>query len=371
VNVGRRRRPLTVAVIVVVLAAFSGAWWLSSRTVTTSPVDRLNWYPGYYVLNHADTAAAKERILADPLVRPFTGVQFRYHWAASERRAGDYSPGFAKLDADLARVAGAGKKLMVMLMYKKFDGTPSVPADLLAGPGPWCSGAYCGEFAPDATTRLALLWNPVVQSRLAAWVTAMARHLSQSPHADAVAGIVFNETAVGTTNTTLLASADYDPHVYLEALQQNLLAATTAAPNLMAILYFEGGFVSMDGTTVDAGQTMGDWMLAHPRTGVGTPDLKPRDPKTTNHPCANATYQPAIACAPAVEAGDYSTTVTGSFEETFRYGTEPFPDGLHASFMTFSYAVGTGPNAFSFADVSASIATHPIPNVTRPSLEDR
>ena len=75
-------------------------------------------------------------------------------------------------------------------------------------------------------------------------------------------------------------------------------------------------------------------------------------------------------CAPAVQAGDYSTAVTGSFEETFRYGTEAFPDGLHASFLTFSYAVGEGPNAFSFTDVSRSIATHPIPNVTRPSLED-
>jgi hypothetical protein len=353
-------------VIIGSLAIVSAASWVTWRTGTTTSSDGVNWYPGYYVLNHTDTVAAKEHLLADPLVEPFTGVQFRYHWVASEQAPGDYSAGFAALDADLERVAAAGKKLMVMLMYKKFDGTPSVPVDLRAGPGPWCSGSSCGEFAPDGTTRLALLWNPVVASRLEAWISAMARHLGESPHADAVAGIVLNETAVGTTDTALLATADYDPYVYLRALQDNLLAVTTAAPHLIAILYFEGGFVSMGGTSVDAGRLMGDWMLAHPRTGAGTPDLQPKDPKTTNHPCADATYQHAIVCAPAVQAGDYSTAVTDSFEQTFRYGTEPTPHGLGASFLTFSYAVGVGPNAFSFADVSRNIGTHPIPNTARP-----
>ena len=115
----------------------------------------MNWYPGYYVLNHTDTVAAKERILADPLVAPFTGVQFRYHWAASEQAPGDYSAGFAALDADLERVAAAGKKLMVMLMYKKFDGTPAVPADLRQRPRPWCNGPFCGELTNRTGTSLA------------------------------------------------------------------------------------------------------------------------------------------------------------------------------------------------------------------------
>jgi len=68
-----------------------------------------NWYPGYYVLNSVDAAASKQAILDDPLVKPFTGVQFRYHWAASERSPGDYSAGFATLDADLKKVAAKRK----------------------------------------------------------------------------------------------------------------------------------------------------------------------------------------------------------------------------------------------------------------------
>jgi hypothetical protein len=325
-----------------------------------------NWFPGYYVLNTGDTAANKHRILADPLVEPFTGVQFRYHWAASERRRGDYSSGFETLDADLERVAAKGKKILVMLMYKKFNGTSAVPAYLRTDPGRWCSGPYCGELTTRSGTSLALVWNRAVKTRLRAWIGAMAAHLSKSRHLDDVAGIVFNETALGTTDRSVLTSAGYDPDVYLRALEGNMLAATTAAPELQTILYFEGGFVSMDGTPVQAGEKIGKWMLRHPRTGVGMPDLKPKFPKTPSHPCANPAYQGSIACAPAVQAPDYSTTVTSSFDQSFAYATDPAPRGLRASFLTFSYAVGSGPNAFDFADVSRSIASHPIPNTTRP-----
>jgi hypothetical protein len=336
------------------------------RTGQAEAIADYNWYPGYYVLNSIDTAATKQAILDDPLVEPFTGAQFRYHWAASELSPSDYSAGFASLDADLERVAAKGKKIMVMLMYKKSDGTSAVPADLRMGPGPWCSGSYCGELTTGTGTSVALLWNPVVEARLKAWITAMAQHLSESRYIGNVAGIVFNETTLGTTDTTVLASANYDPDVYLQALEDNMLAATTAAPRLITILYFEGGFVSMDGTSVKAGQKIGDWMLLHPRTGAGTPDLKPKSPKGTNHPCANSKYQSSIACAPAVQANDYATAVTDSFDQSFNYATDPVPAGLHASFLTFSYAVGAGPNAFTFADVSNNIASHPIPNIARP-----
>lgn len=350
---------LTACVATTANASTSGA-------STTAAVGAYNWFRGYYVLNHIDTAARKEKLLSDPLVQPFTGVQFRYHWAASELRPRDYSAGFATLDADLRRVAASGKKLMVMLSYKKSDGTSAVPADLRSGPGDWCSGLYCGDFAPNGSTRLAMLWNAAVESRLKAWITAMARHLSQSPYVGSVAGIVFNETSLGTKSRSVLSSASYDPDVYLQAIEDNMLAATTAAPQLIAIVYFEGGFVSMDGTSVRAGQRLGDWMLANPRTGVGVADLIPKQPKGPSHPCANGTYQPRIACAPAVQAGDYATAVTDSFDQTYRYGTARTPDGLYASFITFSYGVGAGPNAFSFADVSRNIATRPIPNVARP-----
>jgi Big-like domain-containing protein len=349
-----------------VRAIIAGALFsFASPSPLSAQIPDYNWYPGYYVLNHTDTAATKQLILDDPLVAPFTGVQFRYHWAASELSPGDYSAGFATLDADLERVAAKDKKILVMLQYKKFDGTSSVPEDLRTGPGPWCSGLYCGEFITSRSS-VALLWNPVVEARLNAWITAMAQHLSESLYIGNVAGIVFNETSLGTRDTTVLASANYDPDVYIQALKDNMLAATTAAPRLITILYFEGGFVSMDGNPVEAGKKIGDWMLLNPRTGAGTPDLKPKDPEGTNHPCANTNYQSSIACAPAVQARDYSTEVTDSFDQSFSYATNPVPNGLHASFFTFSYAVGEGPNAFTFADVSNNIASHPIPNITRP-----
>lgn len=367
----RARWPGAIAVVLVLVSAAqaSGTAPASSshlpRAAEVDTIPEYNWYPGYYVLNHEDTASSKEAILNDPLVEPFTGVQFRYHWAASELRPGDYSAGFATLDRDLRRVSAKGKKLMVMLMYKKFDGTSAVPADLRTGSGPWCSGAYCGELT-SGTTSVALLWNHVVQARLKAWIRAMARHLSNSRYLNNVAGIVFNETSLGTTDTDVLASAEYDPVVYIRALRDNMRVAIRAAPRLITILYYEGGFISMDGKPVPALEMIGDWMLRNPRSGAGTPDLKPRSRRGPNTPCTNPKYQSFVACAPAVQAPDYSRAVTNSFEDSFRYATEPVPDGWHASFLTFSRGVGPGPNAFTFADVSRSIADHPIPNTARP-----
>lgn len=361
----------TAAVLLLVLAAQAAAplRTSSSRVLRAAEVDAIpeyNWYPGYYVLNHEDTAASKRAILNDPLFVPFTGVQFRYHWAASEQSPGDYSAGFAALDRDLRRVSAKRKKIMVMLMYKKFDGTSAVPADLRTGPGPWCSGDYCGELTNRAGTSVALLWNPVVQARANAWIKAMARHLSKSRYLDNVAGIVLNETSLGTTDARVLASADYDPDAYIRALKDNMRASLRAAPKLITILYYEGGFISMDGKPVPALEKIGNWMLRNPRTGAGTPDLKPNIPRAPNHPCTNARYQGSIVCAPAVQAPDYSKKVTDSFEDSFRYATEPVPDGWHASFFTFSRAVGRGPNAFTFTEVSKSISDHPIPNTVRP-----
>src|SRR5262245_35271035 len=77
----------------------------STASAPAETIPNYNWFPGYYVLNYIDTAVSKQAILDDPLVEPFTGVQFRYHWAASELLPGDYSAGFATLDADLERVA--------------------------------------------------------------------------------------------------------------------------------------------------------------------------------------------------------------------------------------------------------------------------
>ena len=87
---------------------------------------------------------------------------------------------------------------------------------------------------------------------------------------------------------------------------------------------------------------MGDWMLEHPHTGTGTPDLKPKSPKTATHPCANPSYQGRVPCNPDVQAGDYAVSVTDSLDQTFQHATGPAPDGLSASYLTFSYAVGSG-----------------------------
>jgi hypothetical protein len=353
------------------LVAVIAAGLLSAATAaTTAPAQGLgrkaprhgvNWFPGYYVLSDR-TGSILKKMLHDPLVAPFTGVQLRYHWADSERSRGDYSRGFAQLDHDLKIIAATRKKLLVMLQYKSFDRHPAVPAYLLAPGGPWCSGVYCGQLSVGHSS-LAMVWNPAVNARLRAWIRATAVHLARSRYASSVAGIVFNETSLGTESENVLRQAGYDPYRYMYGLQANLLAASRAAPRLPVFYYHEGGFVSMDGKSVNAGQIMGDWMLRHPHIGTGTPDLKPKDPKSAHHPCANPLYEGRIPCNPDVQSHDYDRDVTDSLQQTFDAALSPPPVGLGASYLTFSYTRGSNPSqAFTFAEVSAYIARHAMPN---------
>ena len=334
-----------------------------------SGTNGVNWFPVGYVLGHGTTSTAKQKILDDPLVAPFTGVQFRYHWSETELAAGDYTAGFAQLDADLENVAARSKKLLVMLQYKKHDGTPAVPSYLLSEGGPWCSGRYCGELV-YGDKHVAMVWNDAVSARLVAQSRPWQPTWATSPYASSVAGIVFNETSLPTLDQAPRRGT-LRPVRYMQGLQGDLLAAVDAAPRIPVFYYHEGGFVSMDGESVHAGTVMGDWMLEHPHTGTGTPDLKPKSPKTATHPCANPSYQGRVPCNPDVQAGDYAVSVTDSLDQSFQYATGPAPDGLSASYLTFSYAVGSGPNAFTFADVSRYIANHPTPNFSVPPAGSR
>lgn len=361
-NSGRRIFGFTVFLLLLVfyyllVPATNFFQFLEVKAVTS-----YNWYPGYYVLaSLSATADAKKRIMDDPLALPFDGFQFRYLWGDSEISPGVYSAGFAVLDADLREVALRNKKLLVLLTYKTFNGTSAVPQDLRTGPGPWCKGNYCGELSVGSA-RVAMLWNSAVEARLRNWISAMASHLATSPYKQYVAGIVFPETSVDTTDTSILANAGFDPFVYISAIQSNLLAATVGAQNLVAFYYHEGGFVSMNGNSVNAGQIMGDWMLQHSRIGTGTPDAQPKNPKSSNHPCANTNYQRRIPCMPNVQAPDYALAFTDSITSTFNYLLNPVPSGLFGSYIVFSYSVSSGPNAFTFADASNYIKTHPIPS---------
>ena len=122
----------------------------------------------------------------------------RYFWSDSELGPMDYSVGLARLDADIAAVKKAGKKLLVFLNYEKSDGTPCVPADLLTGPGPWCSGAngeFCGQM-PNGTAPYPIYWNDAVAARMRGWLQAMASHIQASPDRDVVAGITLPEASL-------------------------------------------------------------------------------------------------------------------------------------------------------------------------------
>lgn len=328
----------------------------------------MNWFPGYYLLTSTGASDAnKVTMINDPVATNFTGYQLRYLWEDCELTQDNYAAGYSLVDTDLARVAAKGKKLLVMLQTKTFDGSFATPAYIRQPGSAYCSasGTYCGEFVVG-DTHMTMLWNSAVAARCQKWVAAMVGHVAAGPYADLVGAIVFTETATPTTDTVLLADADYDPYDYIAGLQGNLGTVVDTTERFPAFYYHEGGFVDMGGGFVGAVTLMGDWMLAHPHTGTGTPDSQPLNPKTSNHPCANASYQGKVPCNPDVQAPDYATVNTTSLDDTFTYMTDPIPDGLLGSYLSFSYAVGAGPNAFTLSDVASYIPTHPVPNTVVP-----
>jgi hypothetical protein len=183
--------------------------------------------------------------------------------------------------------------------------------------------------------------------------------------------VVFNETSLpgGTTDKTLLASVGYDPYKYMAAIQANLLAVTSTSNLIPAYYYHEGGFVSMDGKSLDASTVMGIWMLAHPHTGAGTPDAQSASPKGSNYPLVNPIYQGKIASIPNVQANDYAYSRNHTLLDAYNYMADPTTStgsGLDGTHLVFSYAVTSSP-AFTFADVSRFILTHPVKNTALPS----
>jgi hypothetical protein len=327
----------------------------------TDAAASLAWFPGNYVLLASADGVTTERdaLLANTaLMASFVGLEKRYDWTACEAAKGDYSACIADVESDLAAVDAKGKKLIAFLTYKTFTAPHAVPTYMLTQ-GPWCNGATCGEYAMSNGVT-AMIWNAGVADRLHQWIAALGAAVASSPHAAALAGIVFPESACGSCDK----EPSYTPAAYVAAIEGDVNAAITAFPNVVAFQYIN--FLPPASTQDQYLVQLADFALATPHAGLGCPDLGSKLNLPEYPLFESAKYQGRVPLAPAVESPDYQSTATASLAATYSLGTNPAPNGMRAQIITWDDVKNTS-DVFTIDDVAAYIASHPNPNTAAPT----
>ncbi len=288
-------------------------------------------------------------------------------------------PGFAALDADLAAIAAAKKKLIVFLQYKNFTATGGGAPDYMLDAGPWCVAGNCGDCA-IGNGRMAIIWQGQdaggTADRLHAWIAAVGAHVMQGPHADAIAGVVFAETAGGCTTVP-----GYDPDVYLGGLEADVLAAGLAFPGVPVFQYIN----FMPGSANESADLAkyASWAVLHPFAGAGCPDVAPLPYPGRPDGCVtqafskappgyaillDASVQGTIPFNVAIEREDMLLCATPDLKSTYDTAIKPGPNGMAAQYVVWSDYAHIATNAFGIDDVGAYVKeAGTFPNAATPT----
>jgi len=168
----------------------------ASTAATVSSASGIKWHPGIYVFPgnykcdstaRADDFATIDQIANNPNIK---GIYFHWEWSCFEGDTpADYSAGFSRIDAYVAKLAPLGKKLMFGLWPMQWgsctsanstNGFPNsgyvrLPAYIRNTQG-WVS--YC---TPDQRIYTAALWNSALMDRIIALSAAYAARYDSNP----------------------------------------------------------------------------------------------------------------------------------------------------------------------------------------------
>jgi hypothetical protein len=156
----------------------------------------IKWHPGHYVWLDPHSTQAAQYAAIDALSSETTvkGIQLTVNWSALEgSTAGDYSNGFATVDALLAKLGAlkVPKRLMLGVVERTYSTPPAagtscaiaargfLPAYLASLPNGGCAIAAPGAAGSLAVT--ARFWEPAVMDRLIALSQAYAKRYDQNP----------------------------------------------------------------------------------------------------------------------------------------------------------------------------------------------
>ena len=223
----------------------------------------------------------RERITTDSLflnTPAIEGAQIVYTWRRLEPREDQYD--FSSIRADLAFLASKHKKLFVQLQDVSFlPDRINVPEYLLSDPR--YHGGAAKQYRIDGDDEehavhegwMARRWDPAVQARLAALLSALGKEFDGR-----IEGINLAETAVEFGESGRLFPAGYSFETYRDGIITNMKALKRAFPKSVTMEY--GNFMPGEWRpTVDKGYLRAVYDAARQlKVGMGGPDLLPFRP---------------------------------------------------------------------------------------------
>jgi hypothetical protein len=255
----------------------------SDVTIPSSSSAGIKWYPGHYVSIipnlYTSTPSTLESILSfidsignEPAIK---GVQIFGYWGQFEgATAGDYSKGFATVDAILNRCGKYGKRLMFNVMPAYFgkygsDWTSIFPAYLINS-----SGYGISQFTQGSGLQ-ARIWQRATSDRLIALMKAYGARYDSHPLLEMV---VLGETSVNLA----VGTDEYSFSALDTELKRQMTATRAAFPNtavrLGANWYFSDSNMSS--------------LINHARSlqiAIGGPDVLPNEAIQANQVFSGAT----------------------------------------------------------------------------------
>ena len=243
-------------------------------------------------------ARDREDLAAHPLLTHdrFTGAQIMHSWRDLEPEKGGYD--FSVVEADIALLAGHGKKLFIQLQdatfYQWSKGHPAWLESPEYGGGATVQWTDDGELEGWVAKR----WNPAVRARFAVFLNELGKALDGR-----IEGINLQETSIGV-------SPESDPSFtysdYIEGLKANMSALKEAFPvsttlqyaNFMPIEWLPWDDQGYLKSIYDHGQATG--------VGLGAPDLMVQRRAQLNHTLAMMHESDfAVPLGIAVQDGNY------------------------------------------------------------------
>lgn len=217
---------------------------------------RIKWHPGHYLISDTIGRLPESHVralAAEPLL---TGVRQRYWWATLEPRRGQYD--FSVIEADLARLRRIGKRLVITVADRSWDGaaaTGRLP-DYLAQDAAYGGGWFV---KPNGMGVIARVWDPTVMDRILALYAALGARFDAEPD---VEGVVLGETSPGFN----ASPSGYSRGTLAAQLKRQVSAVRAAWPTSNVFLY----------TNSLVGELAG--LIEHctvNRVGIGGPDVLP------------------------------------------------------------------------------------------------
>jgi len=277
-----------------------------SASAQGSTPNGVKWHPGHYVSldEHASQAAQFAAIDALSSETTVQGIELLVNWAALEGSTpGDYSQGFALVDAYLAKLGSlkVPKHLILGVNERSFGKPPPAGTDcaiaadgLLPAYLSSLSGGGCAIAAPNAAGSLAVtarFWDADVMDRLIALSLAYAQRYDGNPLLEMFMGN--GETAVAAP-----AGSGFDSGLYYVQLKRWFDASEPAWPHTQ--LRLAENYGGSDAQLLD----IMTYASANGGVIVGGPDPELPLPNIARSIDANEIFRGALGSGP-----DFRSTV--------------------------------------------------------------